>query len=206
MVTTTRKIIHKVVKDPDGAITEYDYIPIQTGMMWGNGYNRRLDLGKAKTKSIEELGSLAFLCRDIFLEHWNKIVFGSCIEGAVFEIMLTEQPKVTLWDGYLTVILPPGPAHFHLCIGRTVGVGKNKTPEKLAQKRQCKKVAFFRSARENGCVPESYGIRLWNGDGDQMITFFLPNPYITDKQKILKKPDWNRLELWRELRKQHLGE
>ncbi len=204
MPAIKRNSLRKLTEESDGARTEYDYIPLQPGTMWENGYVRRLDMKLLKKKSMEELGALASLCRDIFLENWDKIIFGPCIEGAVFEIMLTEPPKMALWDGYLTVTLPPGPAHFHLCIGNTKGLGKNKTPIKLARQRQCGKAAFFRTVRAKGCVPESYGIRFWNGDGDQMITIFLPNPYLNDKQKVLKSPDWNRLKLWKELRERYI--
>ena len=46
---------------------------------------------------------------------------------------------------------------------------------------------------------------MWNGDGDQMCSFFLPNPFLDDEQKR-QKPDWSRLALWNELRARYLGE
>jgi hypothetical protein len=35
---------------------------------------------------------------------------------------------------------------------------------------------------------------------------FLPNPFLSDAQKILPEPQWERLRLWHELREKYLGE
>ena len=75
----------------------------------------------------------------------------------------------------------------------------------VANRRQCSRVSFYREFGEGRCVPGSWGIRLWNGDGDQMCTFFLPNPFLNAEQK-LQSPDWSRLSLWNELRARYLGE
>ena len=40
-----------------------------------------------------EPGRLERLLRELFEVHWQQIVFGPCIQGAVFEIRLTAQPK-----------------------------------------------------------------------------------------------------------------
>lgn len=40
---------------------------------------------------------------------------------------------------------------------------------------------------------------MWNGRDEQMITFFLPNPYYDDRMRR-QKPDWRKLELWNDLR------
>src|SRR6185369_656729 len=56
-------------------------------------------------------GRLERLLRELFERHWREIVFGPCIQGAVFEIQLTEPPKkLAMLDGYLTVDV--GPWHF----------------------------------------------------------------------------------------------
>ncbi len=136
----------------------------------------------------------------LFKEFWNKIVVGPCVEGAVFEIRFQEAPKVTFSDGYLTVDL--GYWHFHLC----TGVHKRAGSEELAKNRQVSKVAFFESKRERCGGGQSWGLRMWNGFGEQLTTVFLPNAYLTDEMKIQKEPDWNRLALWHELRNRFLGE
>ncbi|MDD3446950.1 MAG: hypothetical protein PHS60_16195, partial [Zavarzinia sp.] len=60
------------------------------------------------------------LCRFLFEGHWQEIVFGSCVQGAVFEIAVDTPPKkVGVFDGYLTVDF--GKWHFHLCIGENKG-------------------------------------------------------------------------------------
>lgn len=45
-----------------------------------------------------------------------------------------------------------------------------------------------------------------NGFDEQMTTIFLPNPRLSDDQKVLKEPQWERLRLWFELRNRFLGE
>jgi hypothetical protein len=136
----------------------------------------------------------------LFKEHWADITVGPCIEGAVFEVRFKEPPKVSLLDGYLTVDL--GHWHFHLCIGAHKGT---PSPE-LAAKRRVARAAFFETRGGKCGGGRSWGLRLWNGFGEQMTTVFLPNPYLSDDLKVLKDPRWERLRLWYELRHTFLGE
>ncbi|WP_447974043.1 DUF7676 family protein [Nitrospira sp. Kam-Ns4a] len=145
--------------------------------------------------------ALLGLLRDLFETHWSRIVFGPCIQGAVFEIRLTAPPqKVSMLDGYLTVDL--GPWHFHLCLGEHRGTKANPTPEALARIRRASKAGFFRSLGR-GCAGGSWGFRMWNGAGEQMLTVFFPNPYLNERMKP-QKPDWSRLALWNEMRVKYL--
>ena len=163
------------VSNLDGSITEYTDIDLQPGR-------------------------LEQLLRELFEEYWQQIVFGPCIQGAVFEIHLTEKPKkVAMLDGYLTV--DTGAWHLHLCIAEHKDV---PVPE-LAQQRQASRAAFFHDRRERGSIKGSWGLRLWNGLNEQMITVFFPNPYLTHKQQIRRTPDWSRLELWQTLRQKYTG-
>jgi len=140
------------------------------------------------------------LVKELFEGHWREITVGPCIEGAVFEARFSEKPKLSMLDGYLTVEL--GPWHFHLCIAEHKG---NPSSE-LCQKRQVARVALFEQ-RGAGCGGgRSWGLRLWNGFGEQMTTIFLPNPRLSDDLEILERPDWQRLSLWYELRHQFLCE
>ncbi len=136
----------------------------------------------------------------LFQEHWADITVGPCIEGAVFEIRFKDPPKVSLLDGYLTVDL--GHWHFHLCIGEHQG-----TPsEELRRRRRVARIAFFETGGGKCGGGRSWGLRLWNGFGEQMTTVFLPNPYLSDEIRILKEPQWERLQLWYALRRRFLGE
>lgn len=140
------------------------------------------------------------LTRMLFEEHWQHIVVGPCIEGAVFEVQFSERPKVSMLDGYLTVDL--GPWHFHLCIGEHKG-----TPSaELARKRRVGRVAFFETRGGKCGGGRSWGLRMWNGFDEQMTTVFLPTPFLSDERKPLKEPEWARLKLWYELRQRFLGE
>ena len=51
----------------------------------------------------------------------------------------------------------------------------------------------------------SWGLRLFNGKEEQQITVLLPNPFLDNDDKILKTPDWSRLDLWDRLRARWLG-
>ena len=194
----------------DGSTMEYTDIPIHAGTL-EVPFNKPLRLAAIAERTLEERGTLLSLTHDLFVRNWSAIRFGPCIEGCVFELELPSQPEVfSVLDGYLTVEFPPGPAHFHICIGPTEGLGKGdhggKTPPALAKKRQCGRAAFFRTLAAGSCTPGSWGIRMWNGDGEQMLSFFLPSPYLDDRLKRLREPDWSRLALWHELRQRYLGE
>jgi len=128
------------------------------------------------------------------------IVVGPCIEGAVFEIVFKTAPEIRISDGYLTVDL--GAWHFHLCIAEH----KGSSSDELRRMRPVAKAGFF-ERRGKGCAGgRSWGLRLWNGYGEQMTTVFLPNPRLTDDMQLLKQPDWSRLELYYRMREQFLGE
>ena len=134
-------------------------------------------------------------------------MIGPCLEGAVFELQQERRPeRVSMLDGYLTLFLGvTGDAHFHLCTDVHRGLGREGVDTVVAKRRQCSRVSFYREFGAGRCVPGSWGVRLWNGDGDQMCTFFLPNPFLNAEQK-LQTPDWSRLSLWNELRARYLGE
>jgi hypothetical protein len=140
------------------------------------------------------------LADELFGNNWGRITVGPCIEGAVFEIQFTQAPEIRISDGYLTVDL--GSWHFHLCIGPH----KGSSSEELRKMRPVNKIAFFEH-RGKGCGGgRSWGIRMWNGYGEQMTTIFLPNPNLTDNLRYVKTPDWSRLSLYYRLREQFLSE
>jgi hypothetical protein len=144
--------------------------------------------------------SMRALAQELFGTYWRSVVVGPCIEGAVFEIAFQSPPEIRYSDGYLTIDL--GPWHFHLC----VGPHKGSSSEELRKNRPVAKVAFF-ERRGKGCGGgRSWGLRMWNGYGEQMTTVFLPNPRISDEHQLLKTPDWSRLEAYYRLRSQFLGE
>jgi hypothetical protein len=145
---------------------------------------------------------LLALLRELFEAHWREIIFGPCIHGAVYEIRLTDPPQqVTMLDGYLTVNV--GAWHFHLCIGDHHGTSANPTPKTLARKRRASQAAFFRHVGDRH-IPGSWGFRLWNGDDEQMLTVFFPNPYLDNQSKPQSPPDWRRLALWNTMRLKYL--
>ena len=91
------------------------------------------------------------LLREVFEEHWAQVIFGPCIEGAVFEGRFAERPRVTLLDGYLTVQIAGSQSwHFHLCIGPHRGSPGLPTPPALAEWRRCARAAFFQSRDRAG--------------------------------------------------------
>ena len=142
------------------------------------------------------------LLTDLFENHWKSIVFGSLIQGAVFEIRAPNAPRrISFSDGYLTVDF--GIWHFHICIGFHRGSRKHPVSQALAIHRRTAKAEFYRGLDDDG-APTSWGLRLANGKGEQQLTVFLPNPFLTDDDKITATPNWSRLALWDHLRAQYL--
>jgi hypothetical protein len=92
--------------------------------------------------------------------------------------------------------------HFHLCIGTHQGT---PSPE-LAAKRRVARAAFFETRGAKCGGGRSWGLRLWNGFGEQMTTVFLLSPFLSEDLKVLKEPRWERLRLWYSLRETFLGE
>jgi hypothetical protein len=138
------------------------------------------------------------LMREVFGEHWAHVAAGPIIEGSAWEIRFPAAPKLSMLDGYLTVDV--GAWHFHLCVNDHRGA---PSPE-LARVRRVARAAFFRSAG-GSCVPESWGLRLWNGRGEQMITVFFPNPHLDDELRRLREPRWEKTALWEDLRRRFAG-
>lgn len=51
----------------------------------------------------------------------------------------------------------------------------------------------------------SWGLRLWNGRDEQLITVLFPNPFVGDDGELLREPQWNRLALWDDVRRRYAG-
>ena len=134
------------------------------------------------------------LMTEVFGEHWAAISAGPVIDGAAYEIRFTGPPRLSMLDGYLTI--DTGPWHFHLCVNDHGGAA---TPE-LARVRRVTRAAFFRTDG-GSCVPGAWGLRLWNGRGEQMITVYFPNPWLDDAlERVAATPRWELTKLWDDLR------
>lgn len=144
--------------------------------------------------------TLSELLTLLFVDHWSSIRFGTLIQGAVYELSATEAPVMTTLDGYVTIDL--GHSHLHLCIGEHVGAPGRPVEPELARRRRCAHAELQRQW-SNG-APATWMFRMFNGDGDQMMTVLLPNPFLDDHDQILDDPDWTRLALWDELRSRFL--
>ncbi len=174
--------LKKIIENLDGSKMEYEYMD----------------------PSAEKMEKLF---RDLYENHWNRIRFGPCVQGSVFELSLTEKPRVSMLDGYLTV--HAGSWHFHICVGKYEAqvthfeVNKDNLEEEARQKR-VSKAAFLRTL-DGSDSPRSWSLRFWNGLDEQMISIFLPNPYLNDQLQRQKEADWSKLELWENLRKDYLG-
>src|SRR5437899_6557748 len=106
-------------------------------------------------------------------------------------------------DVYLTVAF--GKSHFHLCIGPHKGTRASPTPAALARHRRTARAELYRRLDRSG-APVSWGLRLFNGAGEQQITVLLPNPFLDqDSDRSLQTPEWSRLGLWDSLRAHWLG-
>jgi hypothetical protein len=101
-------------------------------------------------------------------------------------------------DGYMTV--DAGAWHFHLCVN-----DHREAPPELAAIRRVGRAAFFRTHGTGaaGHAPMTWGLRLWNGRSEQMVTVLFPSAYYSDAMELLPGPDWDRIELWETLRARH---
>lgn len=132
------------------------------------------------------------LLTDLFTEHWREVTVGPLIQGAVFEVRFSAAPRVTMLDGYMTVDV--GPWHFHLCVN-----DHRDTTAEAAAVRRVGRAAFFRTTGD-AHAPGTWGLRLWNGRGEQMTTVLFPSPYYDERFERLPEPDWSKLGLWETLR------
>lgn len=139
--------------------------------------------------------TLVSLLHDCF-DEWEHIHFGPLIQGAAWEIRAPVQPRITMLDGYATVHF--GDWHFHICIGEH----REAEPE-VARIRRTARAELYRTLLDG--TPTSWGVRLFNGAGEQQITVLLPSPFLSDRQDILDQPDFDRLYLWDRLRTKYLG-
>lgn len=143
--------------------------------------------------------SLFELLSDLFEHHWREITFGPFIQGAAWEMKVAEPPStVAMFDGYLTVAF--GVPHFHLCIGSHKGPRQHPVSPALGHHRRTARAELYRRLSGGG-TPVTWGLRLFNGKGEQQINVFLPNPFLhPETDRLLRVPDWSRLNLWDELR------
>jgi hypothetical protein len=164
------------------------------------------DGGRSEIFAMEPSEEPLFgLFKDIFENYWEQIRFGPLIQGAAWEVAAPNAPrKVSLLDGYLTVDF--GSWHFHICIGENKGSKAHPTPEDLRVHRRTARAEFYRRISKED-MPTGWGFRCFNGKGEQQITVFFPNPTfdLDPKFKVNKPPKWEKLSMWDDLRKKHLG-
>jgi hypothetical protein len=151
-----------------------------------------------------ETETLLELLTELFAENWMSIQFGILIQGSVLEISLPHAPTlVRLLDGYLTITFG-NTLHFHLCIGTNRGPRQQPTSEALQKHRKVSRAELYRYLN-NKSQPVSWGLRLFNGEEEHMLTVYLPNPLLTDEGRKATIPDWEKLKLWQHLRAKYLG-
>ena len=140
--------------------------------------------------------TLRRLLETILERWWPHCWFCLLIEGAAWELAADSEPQVSFEDGYLTVHM--GSGHFHLCVGDHHGA-----PDELAARRRTARAELFR--RFHDLAPVSWGLRLFNGAGEQQLTVLLPNPLLDRHVGLLTPPRWDRLGAWDELRREFVG-
>jgi hypothetical protein len=152
--------------------------------------------------SLEE-GVLKALVSDIYEKYWDRIHFGTHVQGAVWEIAIDKPPeRIGMLDGYLTVDF--GLWHCHLCIGEHKGTKGRPIDPELARIRRTSRAEFFRRLKADG-APNCWGFQMFNGVGEVQMTVFFPNPYLDSEGKIRHVADWDKLAMWDDLRLRHAG-
>lgn len=151
-----------------------------------------------------EVDLLQALLGDVFQQHWRGLCFGPLIQGAAYEMRCPGPPsKITLLDGYLTVMFEHG-GHFHLCIGENKGSERFPIAVGRRAHRRPSKAQIFRGFGNDG-KPVTWGFEMWNGKDEPMISIFFPNPFINEDDSLADEPDWTRLNAWRAVAKKWLG-
>ncbi|WP_375469436.1 ferredoxin [uncultured Nostoc sp.] len=142
---------------------------------------------------------LSSLLYTLFQQNWQQVGVGHIVQGGVLELEFNAPPKICiLYDGYLTVVTEGW--HLHLCIEANLGGPHCKTPLELRQQRQVNRAAFYRRFNAEG-IPRSWGIDFWNGADENLMTIFLPNPYVEGENLLPEgKPNLSKLALYQELR------
>jgi hypothetical protein len=133
-------------------------------------------------------------------EHWQVVQFGPIIQGAAYEIKAPCAPRITVLDGYATLDFEQW--HMHICVGPTIGDPSNPTAPEVAAIRPCQRAELYRLIRQD--APVSWGLRLYNGAEEQLLTVLLPNPFLDDNDMPCE-PNWERLALWDDLRDEFLN-
>ncbi|MBD6619858.1 (2Fe-2S) ferredoxin domain-containing protein [Komarekiella sp. 'clone 1'] len=146
--------------------------------------------------STDVLSSLLYT---LFQQNWQQVGVGHIVQGGVLELEFNAPPKICiLYDGYLTVVTEGW--HLHLCIEANLGGPHCKTPLELRQQRQVNRAAFYRRFNAEG-IPRSWGIDFWNGADENLMTVFLPNPYVEGENLLPEgKPNLSKLAFYEELR------
>ena len=172
---------------------------------WVTPLNRQVteDLpmgGKVEYEDIDcACDVLSSLLYTLFQQNWQQVELGHVVQGGVLELGFTTPPKICiLYDGYLTVVTEAW--HLHLCIDENLGGPNNQTPLELRRQRRVGRAAFYRRFNKHGKT-RSWGIEFWNGNNENVMTIFLPNPLV-DGENLLPegKPDLSKLALYEELR------
>ncbi len=142
--------------------------------------------------------------RDLFDNHYEGLTFGPIVQGAAYELRVPGAAKsITMMDGYLTVHWGTG-GHFHLCIGTNYGPKSKPNPPELIAQRRPSRAEIYRSLDKEG-YPNSWGFRMFNGSGEQQITIFFPNPFITLADELADEADFSKLSLWEHVLKTYTG-
>ena len=142
----------EIQREASGATVEYTDVRLLNGTYWKAPPKVcRGDALLALDK--EECGTATRLCLDLLVDNWDQVMFGPCLEGAVFELQQERRPeRVSMLDGYLTLFLGvTGDAHFHLCTDVHRGLGREGVDTVVAKRRQCSRVSFYREFGAGRC-------------------------------------------------------
>lgn len=133
------------------------------------------------------------LYRELFDNHWDKLTWGPLIPGAAYELKCPGKPeRISLSPGGYLTIHWGARGHFHLCLGATAS---STSDPALAARRSPGRIELYRRLDAEG-MPQSWGLRMFNGHDEPQITIFLPSPFLKPEDRIADEPDWDRLVLW----------
>ena len=136
------------------------------------------------------------LMLEVFRDHWAEIFAGPIIEGAAYEIRFTAPPTCRCSMAISPSTPAPGTS-----ISASTTTGARRRPSRPG----CAAWDGPRSSTPTAApvCPARWGLRLWNGRGEQMVTVFFPNPWLDEAGERVREARWDRTALWETLRRRY---
>lgn len=184
---------YQIIQQKSGSVLVYEYLNIDQQVF----DQERIILENSLVIPTSIVGVALSLYLDLFLKYWDKMNFGQCIPGAIFELSLPAKPQnITYRDGFLIIYLPNSAGHLHLAVNELTSASNFEIEKRVDL---CKKIAFFKGFTAQSKSATDYGIRFWNGKNNQILNVFFGND---DEEGNFQVTDLHK-EIWHNLKEKY---